>query len=323
MITLDPVTRAAYDAGVTTNDKALAVLNAFANPVTVKVLNASSVVVGSGTMNTPWATVTLNNLNLTDLASFSVSSTATPDPATWKLRFESGTRWMEGSFGLAGSGAEFQWSLASWESGMTGKLQSASAYVYKTQATSDSTDIFDVTSVVQIVFGWKNLSTQTLNAITAQQLEYDLNLDIDKNAGDVPVYSKVQGSSGITVTQDGKLVVDSTTLAGTYPIIVDLAKLAVYVPSTGNISGSYVSGAELTLTGTGFGSLTGTCRVEVANADVYSSATIKTAESITSWSNTQIRFLLTLGGLPSLANTTIFVTTSTGQIIKMGTFVAQ
>ena len=121
MILLDATTLAAYLAESTAALKAQAVVNALANPVDVKVYDGSGNLKGSGVMATPWAAQAAGVITVAELTSFGVSVSGTPD-ANWYLRFESGSRWVRGSFGLAGSARDFTWSLASWTAGQGGQL---------------------------------------------------------------------------------------------------------------------------------------------------------------------------------------------------------
>jgi predicted small secreted protein len=120
VITLDSTTRAAYLAESTLADRAQAVLDALADPVSIKVYNGASEV-GSGTMATPWATRNAGVLTTGEVTSFAVTSSGTPGPG-WTLRFESGSRWIRGTFGLTGSGSDFEWSLPTWSAGQSGRI---------------------------------------------------------------------------------------------------------------------------------------------------------------------------------------------------------
>lgn len=224
MLNLDPVTRASMDAQPTTATKAQAVLAAFANPVTVKVLNGAGATMGTGTLSTPWATVVNNTLNLSNVTSFSVTTSGTPD-STWKLRFESGTRWMQGSFGLDGSGQEFTWTLPSWTSGQLGQIQNATAVVWKGVTESDVVDTYNVADGVVVVFQWTNLSSKDIGSnLEGVQYIYDLNQDVSNPQGLPAVFTKISGPSYISVSSGGSLVVSTTASAGAYSVVVDLAR---------------------------------------------------------------------------------------------------
>ncbi len=121
MLSLDPVTRAEYDAAETPAARAAVVMAAITGTVTATVYDGSDVARGSGTMQAPWASIAGSRLVVGELSDFLVTSGGTPD-ANWYLAFESGTRWMRGSFGLDGDGADFTWSLATFATGQTGRL---------------------------------------------------------------------------------------------------------------------------------------------------------------------------------------------------------
>lgn len=99
---LDAVTRAEYDSTLSATTRAQAVLDALADPVTVRVYNGSGQVMSQGTMATPWATRNGGTLTVGQVASGSVLQSGTPD-GTWYLSFESGTRWLRGTYGPGGN----------------------------------------------------------------------------------------------------------------------------------------------------------------------------------------------------------------------------
>jgi hypothetical protein len=119
MLSLDPTTRAEYDAAETPSARAAVVMAAITGTVTATVYDGSDVARGSGTMQTPWASIVGSRLVIGELADFMVTNGGTPD-ADWYLAFEAGSRWMRGSFGL--SGADFNWSLATFATGQSGRL---------------------------------------------------------------------------------------------------------------------------------------------------------------------------------------------------------
>lgn len=118
---IDAATLAEYLAASGSSNRAQAVLDALDDPVTVRVYDGAGNIKGQGTMQTPWATRSGAVLTLAELTGFEVTSSGTPD-AGWYLRFESGTRWVRGSFGLVGSGAACTWSLPTWQVGQFGTL---------------------------------------------------------------------------------------------------------------------------------------------------------------------------------------------------------
>ena len=121
MLPLDAATRARSDAESLAADKGQAVVDAIADPVSVKVYDETSAVRASGTMGTPWATVVGDRIVIGEVTSFAVTSGAGGAiPAGWTLRFESGARSASGSFGH--SGTDFTWSLPTFETGQGGYL---------------------------------------------------------------------------------------------------------------------------------------------------------------------------------------------------------
>jgi hypothetical protein len=119
---LDSATLGEYLAEGTPTARAQAVLDALVDPVTVRVYDGDGTIMGQGTMRTPWATTAGGVITLGEVTQFVVTQSGTPDPASWYLRFESGTRWVRGSFGLVGSLAACTWSLPTWEAGQNGTI---------------------------------------------------------------------------------------------------------------------------------------------------------------------------------------------------------
>jgi hypothetical protein len=120
VITLDSTTRTEYLAETTLADRAQAVLDALTDPVTITVYDGATEK-GTGTMATPWATRNAGVLTTGEVTSFAVTSSGTPGDG-WTLRFESGSRWIRGTFGLTGSGSDFEWSLPTWSAGQSGRI---------------------------------------------------------------------------------------------------------------------------------------------------------------------------------------------------------
>jgi hypothetical protein len=134
MLGLDATTLADYEAAVGPSARAQVVIDALSGTVTVKVYDGSANLKGSGTMAAPWATQTNGIITVGEVTSFSVSSSGTPAP-DWYLRFEGGSgRWLRGSFGLAGSGQDFTWSLPTWVAGTMGELGAVSVGVQSNTA---------------------------------------------------------------------------------------------------------------------------------------------------------------------------------------------
>jgi hypothetical protein len=92
------------------------VIDALADPVYAKVYTSEDVVVASGTMASPWGVASGDAIIVATLNGFFVAGADTPNDG-WYLRFESGSRYVDLSFGLSGSAKEAVWSLPAWTVG--------------------------------------------------------------------------------------------------------------------------------------------------------------------------------------------------------------
>lgn len=135
MLILDATTLAEYLSAGTPALQAQAVIDALDDPVQVRVYDGAGNQKGAGTMQAPWATQAGGLITFGEFSSFAAEVSGTPD-ANWYLRFESGSRWLRGSFGLQGSGAEGTWSLPTWAAGQAGVLGTATAGVPTNTAPS-------------------------------------------------------------------------------------------------------------------------------------------------------------------------------------------
>lgn len=124
--TFDATTTAEYTAASTAAARSAVIVAALTGTISVKVFNGSNTEMGSGTMAAPWATASDGTVTVGEVTSFTVGTTATPD-ADWYIRFQNAgaTRWARGSFGLAGSGQNFTWSLDNWTATHTGTIGTA------------------------------------------------------------------------------------------------------------------------------------------------------------------------------------------------------
>ena len=124
--TFDATTTGEYSAATTAAARSAVIVAALTGTISVKVFNGSNTEMGSGTMAAPWATASGDTVLIGEVTSFTVGTTATPD-SNWYIRFQNAgvTRWVRGSFGLAGSGQDFTWSLDNWTATHTGTIGTA------------------------------------------------------------------------------------------------------------------------------------------------------------------------------------------------------
>ena len=221
MLSLDPTTRAEMDAASTTDAKAQAVLAALSGAVAVRVYN-NGVLAGSGTMAAPWATRAGNVLTIGEVASFTVTTGGNPDPATWYLRFESGSRWLRGSFGL--SGADFTWSLPTWVAGQTGEIGTATVTSPGTTAFADLSASWSITAAT-ITFNWNfdqgageyyDLGVRARGETVSIASLYTAPPGADLS------FTLLSGPAGVSVDQaTGAITFAADATAGAYPLEID------------------------------------------------------------------------------------------------------
>lgn len=216
MLSLDPTTRAEYDAATTVAGKAQAVLSALGSAVSVVVYDGNDAVMGSGVMASPWSTRSGYVLTIGEVQTFAVTNTGTPSAASWYLRFEGSGRWLRGSFGPGGS---FTWSLGTWEAGQTGSIGTATATVPASTAQADLIAAWAIAGQ-EIAFGWtipEGLpqllpdSFTTTAGGTAPLSRYAYTV------GGTPQYSIVSGPAGVTVNETTGLLTVPAGLPATTP----------------------------------------------------------------------------------------------------------
>lgn len=212
---LDGATLAEYLAAATPAARAQAVLDALADPVTVRVYNGDGTIMGQGTLQTPWATTAAGVITLAEVTSFLVTQSGTPDPASWYLRFESGTRWARGSFGLAGSLAACTWSLPTWQAGQNGTIGTVTIGVPSGSAPS----LVGAPSALSFTAGTGGT--------------YDFSVHGTDPDGGALTYSVSPGNIlGISLSSAGALSVSSAATAA-------VRVLTVTVTDTGGLSSSW------------------------------------------------------------------------------------
>jgi hypothetical protein len=245
VLSLDATTRAAYDLATSLTGKAQAVLTALGSSVTVVVYDGSGTVKGSGTMAAPWAVASGAVLTIGEVQSFAVTSSGTPDAATWYLRFEGAGRWVRGSFGPGGS---FTWSLGTWEAGQTGSIGTATATV---PSSSAQADLIAAWAVQQgdLVFGWTipdaPYTTSAYLANTAgQTLDTSLHAYDPQDVGVYSLLSQTKNGvafSGFAVNSATGVISVPANLAAAsgsddlYAVTVDLAQAAQVTGLTASV----------------------------------------------------------------------------------------
>jgi hypothetical protein len=211
-------------------------------------------------MATPWSTAGSYAISLAQLASFTISAAGTPGTG-WTVRFSSGTRWIEGSFGLTGSGSDFIWSLPLWEIGTLVQVGTSNLTVWHGIAEEGKTVTYDVVAIDAL--GWTftqsgtevyDLGVVGLSGVPGGTITLPSNL-YQVPAGVTP-YFQVLGQS------DGTVIVDPTqpviTISGTasitpsYEFVVDLG-LGGFEASSGytvsSTTGTYTRGSTITIQG--------------------------------------------------------------------------
>lgn len=215
MLSLDTTTRAEYDAAVTAAAKAQTVLAALGNTVTVAVYDGSNTLMGSGLMQSPWATRSANVLTVGEVGSFAVTTNGTPD-ASWYLRFEGNSRWLRGSFGLTGSGADFTWSLPTWSTSQTGALGTITATSATYPLERDIAATYNVAAGAVITFGWTVPEGYGIT-LPSSGGNYDLAQHLARPQGITPTYTLTTPITGVSVSAStGVLLVAPGTAAGVY-----------------------------------------------------------------------------------------------------------
>jgi hypothetical protein len=209
--TFDTTTKAAYDAATTAQSRAEAIVASLTGTISVKVFNGSNTEMGSGTMAAPWATAVAGAVVLGEVSSFTVGTTGTPD-ANWYIRFQNAdvSRWARGSFGL--SGADYNWSLATWESGQTGTIGTATIV-----AAGNEAPVFSVAPTVASLGPTGGTVQFTANDPEGGEVFYSLTttlsgITINASSGLVTVTAAAAGTSGNIVVQagDGILTTSAT-----------------------------------------------------------------------------------------------------------------
>lgn len=212
-VTFDTTTRAAYEAATTATAKAASVVSSLTGTISVKVYNASNTAVGDGTMASPWATSSFGTITLGEVTEFEVTTTGTPD-AGWYIRFENSdaSRWVRASFGLASSSQDFKWSLATWATGQTGTIGTATIICPGNSAPAftvapTSANIPSTGGTIQFTATDPDGGTVVYSLTTTRN-----GVTINASTGLVTVTAAAAGTSGNIVVQasDGILTTSAT-----------------------------------------------------------------------------------------------------------------
>ncbi len=193
-IVLDETTRAAYLAQSLASSRASLVVSALTAPVTVEVRDGNDGLRALGTMAAPWATSSGSTITVGQVtgAGISVTSGGVPD-ANWYCQFRGANgRFVRGTFGLAASGADFQWSLSSFATGSRGTLAAVSL------STQGAPEIV----VDPVVFGSAQVG-QTLSTTTGSWTGFPTSYSYgwQRSASGTSAWSDVAGAAGASYVQ--------------------------------------------------------------------------------------------------------------------------
>lgn len=153
-IVLDETTKAEYDAQTFALNRAALVVSALSGTVVCEVYDGFNVLRASGTMASPWATasgstITVGEVNASGVL---VASGGAPD-ANWYCQFRSGTRFVRGTFGVAGSGRDFTWTLSTFETGSRGTIGTATLTAQGGTGSVNSPPVWAGIGALQLVQG--------------------------------------------------------------------------------------------------------------------------------------------------------------------------
>ncbi|MFN8760228.1 MAG: hypothetical protein ACK5XA_15640 [Tagaea sp.] len=120
---LDATSAAEYATRTSDADRASYLVSVLTAPVTVRIIDGSSVVRASATCAQPWSSISAGLVVPAPLpADMTVTSGGVPD-ANWKLQFVGANgRIVQASFGLATSAQQLLWSKTTFDTGSTGRL---------------------------------------------------------------------------------------------------------------------------------------------------------------------------------------------------------
>lgn len=150
-ISLDSTTQGEYLVGTTVAARSQAVVAAFTGTVTCKVYDGSDVEKAAATFDAPWASASGATVTIGEVGKLIVSEGGTPDD-NWYVEISNGTRWLRGTFGLAGSGKDFTWSASTFEVGQEAELGTVTltASVPDTTSAPANTDVPVINGTTQV-----------------------------------------------------------------------------------------------------------------------------------------------------------------------------
>jgi hypothetical protein len=206
---LDSATWAEVNAVSAASARAAAVIAALANPVTFRVYDGSGTVMGAGTLSTPWAAPAGDGsvILVSGLVSFAAVVAGTPD-SSWRARFESGARWLRGTFGLTGSGADFQWSGSTWTVGQPGSMVGVAIVC---QAGPGGA----------LQFGWINEAEVKSVSVTTGGAGYNVTADAVIPSGYTATFAVVPPVTGVAIDAASGVVTSSVDLTNE-PVTVEI-----------------------------------------------------------------------------------------------------
>lgn len=171
-IHLDALTQQEYWVATTTAARGNSVIVALtASPTPLKIFDGSDVERASGSFSGAWATLSGETL-VVGAAAVTVTDGGAPD-ASWYVKIAVGARWLTGSFGLAGSGADFVWSggAGSFVTGRVGRTRTITLGIAAVSANVAPTNLLLPTisgtpQVGQVLYAtggtWAGTPTPTL-----------------------------------------------------------------------------------------------------------------------------------------------------------------
>jgi hypothetical protein len=211
--TFDATTTSEYSAATTAAARSALIVAALTGTISVKVFDGTNTEMGSGTMDSPWATASGDTVTVGEVTSFTVGTTATPD-ADWYIRFQNAgvTRWVRGSFGLSSSSQDFTWSLATWTATHTGTIGTATI-----TTSGNAAPAFTVAPTTANIAAAGGTIQFTAVDPDGDPVVYSLTttrfgITIDSSTGLVTVTSAAAATSGNIVVQasDGTLTASAT-----------------------------------------------------------------------------------------------------------------